>query len=324
MCKLNRLCFCIFLSLCAAVSSISGSDDADCVYTAYIRTGTVWKGGTDSIISLTLYDADGYGVRINNLEAWGGLMGEGYDYFERGNLDIFSGRGPCLSSPICSMNLTSDGTGPHHGWYCNYVEVTVTGVHQACNQQLFTVEQWLATDASPYSLTAIVDNCYYDRSRLTAVDDCVYTAYVRTGSILKAGTDSIITLTLYDADGYGVRINDLEAWGGLMGEGYDYFERGNLDIFSGRGPCLSSPICSMNLTSDGSGKNHGWYCNYVEVTVTGVHQACSQQLFTVEQWLATDTSPYTLTAIVDNCYSVRSRLAAGDGEKISSQIIAEI
>ncbi|XP_031093820.1 PLAT domain-containing protein 3-like [Ipomoea triloba] len=168
--KLNRLCFVLFFSLCSAVSSISGSDDADCVYTAYIRTGTVWKGGTDSIISLTLYDADGYGVRINNLEAWGGLMGEGYDYFERGNLDIFSGRGPCLSSPICSMNLTSDGTGPHHGWYCNYVEVTVTGVHQACNQQLFTVEQWLATDASPYSLTAVVDNCYYDRSRLAAVD----------------------------------------------------------------------------------------------------------------------------------------------------------
>nr|GMC93252.1 PLAT domain-containing protein 3-like [Ipomoea batatas] len=132
---------------------------------------------------------------------------------------------------------------------------------------------------------------------------------------MKAGTDSIITLTLYDADGYGVRINNLEEWGGLMGEGYDYFERGNLDIFSGRGPCLSAPICYMNLTSDGTGKNHGWYCNYVEVTVTGVHQACSQQLFTVEQWLATDTSPYTLTAIVDNCISVRSRLAgAGDAQ----------
>lgn len=91
--------------------------DPDCVYTVYVRTGSVLKAGTDSNITLTLYDGNGYGVRINNLEAWGGIMGPGYNYFERGNLDIFSGRGPCLTGPVCAMNLTSDGTGPHHGWY---------------------------------------------------------------------------------------------------------------------------------------------------------------------------------------------------------------
>lgn len=86
-------------------------------------------------------------------------MGPGHDYFERGNLDIFSGRGPCLGAPICAMNLTSDGSGPHHGWYCNYVEVTTTGPHVPCSQQLFTVEQWIARDAPPYELTAIRDTC---------------------------------------------------------------------------------------------------------------------------------------------------------------------
>jgi hypothetical protein len=57
------------------------------------------------------------------------------------------------------MRLASDGTGAHHGWYCNYVEVTVTGPHQGCAQQLFTVEQWLATDAAPYKLEAVRDLC---------------------------------------------------------------------------------------------------------------------------------------------------------------------
>ncbi|XP_016459244.1 PLAT domain-containing protein 3-like [Nicotiana tabacum] len=155
------LLFILFFSFC--ISSIFGSDD-DCVYTAYVRTSSIIKGGTDSIISLTLYDANGYGIRIKNLEAWGGLMGPGYNYFERGNLDIFSGRAPCLTGPVCKMNLTSDGTGPGHGWYCNYVEVTVTGVHKQCNQQNFEVEQWLATDASPYQLTAIRDNCKKTKS----------------------------------------------------------------------------------------------------------------------------------------------------------------
>ncbi|KAE8730575.1 Late embryoproteinsis abundant hydroxyproline-rich glycoprotein family, putative isoform 1 [Hibiscus syriacus] len=149
------LSFFLLLSL----STVALSDEEDCVYSLYIRTGSIIKGGTDSVISLTLQDGYGEFVEISNLETWGGLMEPEHNYFERGNLDIFSGRGRCLSSPVCSMNLTSDGSGPGHGWYCNYVEVTVTDVHSPCSQQLFTVEQWLALDASPYNLTAIRNNC---------------------------------------------------------------------------------------------------------------------------------------------------------------------
>ena len=113
----------------------------------------------DAVISLALRAADGAGFTILDLARWGGLMGAGHDYYERGNLDIFSGRGPCMSQAPCAMNLTSDGSGAHHGWYCNYVEVTVTGPHKGCAQQLFTVEQWLATDAAPYQLEAVRDLC---------------------------------------------------------------------------------------------------------------------------------------------------------------------
>ncbi|CAN6542242.1 unnamed protein product [Malus baccata var. baccata] len=152
----------LFSSLLLSLLTIAFSDDPDCVYTVYVRTGSIIKGGTDSNVNLRLYDVYGYGFEITNLEAWGGLMGPGYNYFERGNLDIFSGRGPCLDSPICALNLTSDGSGPHHGWYVNYVEVTSTGAHIPCHQQLFTVEQWLATDTWPYELTAIRNYCNSD------------------------------------------------------------------------------------------------------------------------------------------------------------------
>uniref|UniRef100_A0A0D9WNE7 PLAT domain-containing protein n=1 Tax=Leersia perrieri TaxID=77586 RepID=A0A0D9WNE7_9ORYZ len=134
--------------------------DYNCVYTVFVRTGTAWKGGTDSAISVEFAGADGRGVRIADLERWGGLMGAGHDYYERGNLDVFSGLGPCLSGGApCWMNLTSGGAGAHHGWYCNYVEVTATGPHRGCAQRRFDVEQWLATDASPYQLTAVRDQC---------------------------------------------------------------------------------------------------------------------------------------------------------------------
>ncbi|KAF2293064.1 hypothetical protein GH714_035928 [Hevea brasiliensis] len=159
-----------FLLLVLAVSTVAVFADEDCVYTVYIRTGSIFKGGTDSIISVRFYDAYGEGVEIPNLESWGGLMGLNYNYFERGNLDIFSGRGPCLSTPVCALNLTSDGSGPHHGWYCNYVEVTITGVHTPCSQQQFTVEQWLARDAPPYELTAIRNYCPLDLVELKGRD----------------------------------------------------------------------------------------------------------------------------------------------------------
>ncbi|XP_044492833.1 PLAT domain-containing protein 3-like [Mangifera indica] len=149
----------LYLLLLLSSATIAFSDGDNCVYTVYIRTGSIFKGGTDSIISLRLYDLYGEMVEIKNLELWGGLMGSGYNYFERGNVDIFSGRGQCLSRPVCAMNLTSDGSGPHHGWYVNYVEVTSAGLHTPCSQQHFTLEQWLALDAAPFELTAIRNYC---------------------------------------------------------------------------------------------------------------------------------------------------------------------
>ncbi|KAK9265834.1 hypothetical protein L1049_027279 [Liquidambar formosana] len=129
-----------------------------CVYTLYVKTGSVIKAGTDSKIGITLGDASGRSVWVPNLESWG-LMGPKHDYYERDNLDIFSGRGPCIGAPLCRLNLTSDGSGSHHGWYCDSVEVTSTGPHKQCSKSIFYVEQWLATDAPPFQLTAYLDGC---------------------------------------------------------------------------------------------------------------------------------------------------------------------
>ncbi|CAK9139930.1 unnamed protein product [Ilex paraguariensis] len=142
-------CRCIFsLVLLTVFFSAIAGDSNNCVYTFYVQTGTIIKAGTDSKISLRLGDSDGQSVWVPDLQKWG-LMGPKYDYYERGNLDIFTGRGPCIGSPICSLNLTSDGSGSHHGWFCDYVEVTSTGPHQTCSKSIFYVDQWLATDAAP-------------------------------------------------------------------------------------------------------------------------------------------------------------------------------
>ncbi|KMZ56817.1 PLAT/LH2 family protein [Zostera marina] len=157
--KVNTaILLCMLLLLPLALSDIEG-DKAQCVYTIYIRTGSIWKGGTDSVVGVTMNDTMGDTITIPDLISWGGLMGPDYDYYERGNLDIFSGRGSCLSNPPCALELFSDGSGAHHGWYCNYVEVTWTGPHMGSFQTTFTIEQWLATDVSPYVLNAVRNYC---------------------------------------------------------------------------------------------------------------------------------------------------------------------
>ncbi|OVA03834.1 PLAT/LH2 domain [Macleaya cordata] len=143
------------------------NDAEKCVYTLYVKTGPLITSGTDSKISVTLGDAAGKSVWIPNLEDWG-LMGPTHDYFETGNLDIFSVRGPCIPTPICRLNITSDGWGPNPGWYCEYVEVTSTGPHIKCSDSTFYVEQWLAIDVPPYKLTSIIDGCDTTTTTTTA------------------------------------------------------------------------------------------------------------------------------------------------------------
>ncbi|XP_023534497.1 PLAT domain-containing protein 3-like [Cucurbita pepo subsp. pepo] len=152
---------CLFFSLifiALFLSALARNTKEKCVYTFYVKTGSVLKGGTDAIISVTISDANGQPVEIADLESWG-LMEKNHDYFERDNVDIFSGRGPCIEAPLCRLNLTSDGSGAHHGWFCDYLEVTSTGPHRSCSQTAFYVDQWLATDAPPFQLTTILDGC---------------------------------------------------------------------------------------------------------------------------------------------------------------------
>ncbi|MCD9638437.1 hypothetical protein HAX54_022432 [Datura stramonium] len=57
----------------------------------------------------------------------------------------------------------------------------------------------------------------------------------------QSGTDSKISATLGDVSGKSVWIPDLEKWG-LMGPDYNYYERGNVDIFTGKGRCLNTNL----------------------------------------------------------------------------------
>ncbi|KAH6760170.1 hypothetical protein C2S51_017119 [Perilla frutescens var. frutescens] len=147
----------ILFSFFIIYTTVTG-DEAECVYGIYVQTGSIRRAGTHSTIRLTLFDNSGTQLEIPNLEDWG-LMGPRFNYFETGELNIFGGKGPCFNGPICGLNLTSDGSGPYAGWYCEFVKVNAFGLESPCSQQNFAVEQWLAKDEPPYQITAVVDVC---------------------------------------------------------------------------------------------------------------------------------------------------------------------
>lgn len=120
------------------------------VYTLYVQTEPVVKAGTDSKISVTLGDWTGRSVWTSNLRNWG-IMGPQHGYFERDNTDIFTGLGLCIWSPICRLNLNSDGPEAHHVWFCDYIEVTSTGLIRAAASPFFMCTSGLPPTLLPTS-----------------------------------------------------------------------------------------------------------------------------------------------------------------------------
>ncbi|CAL5023742.1 unnamed protein product [Urochloa decumbens] len=129
-----------------------------CGYEIIVRTGDVGYAGTDATISLTLDGRYGSRLSIKDLASWG-KNGPGYDYFERGNTDKFSGTGDCMHPVPCRMQLESDDHGNYSGWYVDYVKVTEIMPDSTQVGHMFKVNQWLAIDESPYHLYAIRDYC---------------------------------------------------------------------------------------------------------------------------------------------------------------------
>ncbi|KAH7433341.1 hypothetical protein KP509_07G064500 [Ceratopteris richardii] len=155
----------------------------------------------------------------------------------------------------------------------------------------------------------------------THATDCVYTFFIKTGTRISAGTNAVINVTLLDSSGDSVTISDIESWGGLMGDDYNYFERGNIDIFSGTATCTSTgTICALNLTSDGSGSHPGWYVNYVDATITGAGLGCTNVDFDISQWVADDAYPYELYAFRDYCSDEAAKNACGGRRKTNATL----
>ncbi|GJN03100.1 hypothetical protein PR202_ga20509 [Eleusine coracana subsp. coracana] len=149
------------------------------------------------------------------------------------------------------------------------------------------------------ALTCLLALAYADTT--SSAVTCTFDILVKTGDRPGAGTDSRVTLQVSNAGGQTLLIPDLTSWGD-MPPGHYYFDRGNLDRFSGSGTCFFPDApCMMLLYTDGQGFAPGWYVSYVQVTQLEQGRVRSRHTWTVDQWLAVDEPPYALSALRDDC-----------------------
>lgn len=157
-----------------------------------------------------------------------------------------------------------------------------------------------------YTCVTIDNNITSVRNYSSQSQRCIYTVEVATGDRGDAGTDAKVSLSLCtDSKDCFLQVSNLAQYGS-RGPSYDYFERGNHDIFEIPTTIECVDICRMIIGHDDSGHKSGWYLDYVKVeayTDNGIKQSESQ--FPVYQWLATDESPYSLHAEVNHCPPVR-------------------
>jgi hypothetical protein len=146
----------IALMACLLAYAATSASGATCTYDILVKTGDRKNAGTDARISLTVSGANGPALSIRSLKPWGGKIGR--NYFERGNLDRFRGKGPCLSGPPCKMQLSSSGTGNKPGWFVSFVQVTQLGSLSSRTRR-WDIEQWLAVTAPPRQLSVSRNNC---------------------------------------------------------------------------------------------------------------------------------------------------------------------
>lgn len=129
------------------------------------------------------------------------------------------------------------------------------------------------------------------------MQNCMYKVEVKTGDVAGAGTDSKISVSLFNNKLETITVSDLEKW--AIDPSRNHFERNNLDMFLGEAQCLTSPVCGLVLKSDNTGYKSGWFVSYLDVTTYSVPQESIH--FNVDQWLATSEYPYELTTIRNLC-----------------------
>ncbi|KAL3699606.1 hypothetical protein R1sor_017628 [Riccia sorocarpa] len=122
-----------------------------CTYTITTETGRKFGAGTDSTISLSLYNQNEDRVYFPSLD-------NGNNNFEKGHIDTFEELGPCVEN-ICKLVLSTDNTGLFSDWFVENVNFSVSTPISGHQEKRWTLHQWLPANDASAALFIMKDDC---------------------------------------------------------------------------------------------------------------------------------------------------------------------
>uniref|UniRef100_A0A3B5AGE5 Lipoxygenase homology domains 1 n=1 Tax=Stegastes partitus TaxID=144197 RepID=A0A3B5AGE5_9TELE len=191
--------------------------------------------------------------------------------FEAGSLENFESHGSDVGE-IKKVELGHDGATPESCWLVDELSVAVPtkGV-----KYIFACKCWLAKDRGD-GLTARVFNVL-DAEAISISQKVIYEVTVVTGDVQNAGTDTLIFMSVFGANGSTEEM--------LLQKNEDRFERGQEDTFNMEIDDIA-PLRKMRLRIDGSGSRPDWFLDKV-----GSLQTKEVSVFTYEDWLSRTRGP---------------------------------
>ncbi|XP_059213530.1 lipoxygenase homology domain-containing protein 1 [Centropristis striata] len=193
--------------------------------------------------------------------------------FEAGSLESFQPLGSDVGE-IKKVELGHDGATPESCWLVDELSVAVPtkGV-----KYIFACKCWLAKDRGD-GLTARVFSVL-DAEAISICQQIIYEVTVVTGDVQNAGTDTLIYMSVFGANGTTEEM--------LLQKNEDRFERGQEDTFNMEIDDIA-PLRKMRLRIDGSGSRPDWFLDKVIMRNLTTEEV---SVFTYEDWLSRTHGP---------------------------------
>ncbi|XP_070780971.1 lipoxygenase homology domain-containing protein 1 [Enoplosus armatus] len=198
---------------------------------------------------------------------------DGKNGFEAGSLESSESYGSDVGE-IKKVELGHDGATPESCWLVDELSVAVPtkGV-----KYIFACKCWLAKDRGD-GLTARVFNVL-DAEAISISQKIIYEVTVVTGDVQNAGTDTLIFMSVFGANGSTEEM--------LLQKNEDRFERGQEDTFNMEIDDIA-PLRKMRLRIDGSGSRPDWFLDQVIMRNLTTEEV---SVFTYEEWLSKSCGP---------------------------------
>uniref|UniRef100_A0A3Q1FQV9 Lipoxygenase homology PLAT domains 1a n=1 Tax=Acanthochromis polyacanthus TaxID=80966 RepID=A0A3Q1FQV9_9TELE len=235
------------------VTEVEVEDALEHTYKVSVMTGDVYGAGTDANVFLTIYgDLGDTGERkLSKSET-------NSNKFERGAVDKFTMEAVDLGQ-VFKIKIRHDNSMVSADWYLDQVEVFDVDTEEVF---LFLCERWLSRKREDKR----IERLFYVK--------VIYETTVVTGDVQNAGTDTLIFMSVFGANGSTEEM--------LLQKNEDRFERGQEDTFNMEIDDIA-PLRKMRLRIDGSGSRPDWFLDKLTTEEVSV--------FTYEDWLSKTHGP---------------------------------